>query len=294
MSCKESVVQFGQAQGLLGILCEPSQAQKSDLCVIMLNAGLLHRVGPFRLHVLMARRLAQLGVSSLRLDLSGLGDSASRRSGKSVQANATEDVREAMDEIRARTDARRFVLAGLCSGAENAHYIGLELDDIAGLILIDGFLHRTKRYYWHHYLPRLMSPSKLIDWSLRRIVMFMQRNRESAKRLTAAADIWNVPSPPIEQISGELQTIIDKGTKILAVYTGGLGYCSYEDQMRDAYQTVDFKGQLTTALELDADHTFSIARHRERLFDLIDAWVTDQVSRDEDNDHRIQDSGSDA
>ena len=42
---------------------------------VFLSAGLLHRVGPHGLHVRLARELAQMGFSSLRVDLAGTGDS---------------------------------------------------------------------------------------------------------------------------------------------------------------------------------------------------------------------------
>jgi hypothetical protein len=44
----------------------------------MSNAGMLHRVGPYRLHVRLARDLARMGFSSLRVDLADTGDSPLR------------------------------------------------------------------------------------------------------------------------------------------------------------------------------------------------------------------------
>ena len=244
----------------------------------MLNAGLLHRVGPFRMHVQLARQLAQRGISSLRLDLSGLGDSAARRSGKSVQHNAMEDVRESIALLRERTQLNRFVILGLCSGAENAHHIGVNVADVAGLIMIDGILHKTRRYYIAHYLPRVLSVTKWADWLIRRAMVLSPESRKAAKLLAAAADIWDVPSPPIEQVSKELQTIVDNETEVLSIFTGGLGYCSYANQMRDAYSEVDFKGRLTTIYQKPADHTFSVAAHRKQLFKNIEEWLFEKFT----------------
>ena len=66
-------MRFGPDEQLVGILTHPEAA--SSTAVTILNAGVLHRIGPHRLHVLLARRLAELGFHALRLDLGGIGDS---------------------------------------------------------------------------------------------------------------------------------------------------------------------------------------------------------------------------
>ena len=95
---KEQVCQFGPGDNLLGILTTPDEDKKVDGApiAIILNAGIVHRIGPFRLHVDLARKLANLGFTTLRLDLSGLGDSQAR-SGKieSNQSRALLDVTDA-------------------------------------------------------------------------------------------------------------------------------------------------------------------------------------------------------
>ena len=73
--------QFGAGGRLVGILTMPSVPPRNaqELPVfVYLSAGLLHRVGPYRLHVHLARELAQMGFTSLRVDLAGSGDSPRR------------------------------------------------------------------------------------------------------------------------------------------------------------------------------------------------------------------------
>ena len=76
----ETICQFGPNNGLTGILTEPDESVRvADAPVaLILNAGIVHNIGPFRLHVDIARLLAAAGFSSFRIDLSGLGDSATR------------------------------------------------------------------------------------------------------------------------------------------------------------------------------------------------------------------------
>ena len=74
----EEPLQFGEGGRLFGILTlpgmPPRRAQELPVFVF-LSAGLLHRVGPHGLHVRLGRELAQMGFSSLRVDLAGTGDS---------------------------------------------------------------------------------------------------------------------------------------------------------------------------------------------------------------------------
>ena len=49
---------FGPGGGLFGIETLPAQRREGAPTVLLLNAGLLHRVGPNRFNVELARRLA--------------------------------------------------------------------------------------------------------------------------------------------------------------------------------------------------------------------------------------------
>ena len=67
---------FGTSHRLFGVLVKPRVASADRPAVIMTNAGTVHRIGPHRLYVDLARELAELGFTVLRMDLSGIGDSA--------------------------------------------------------------------------------------------------------------------------------------------------------------------------------------------------------------------------
>ena len=69
----ERSVRLGRL-GLFGIVSEPLQPTDRPT-VVFLNAGLIHHVGPARLWVTLGRELASVGIPTLRLDLSGLGES---------------------------------------------------------------------------------------------------------------------------------------------------------------------------------------------------------------------------
>ena len=74
---KEKPVQFGPDGNLVGVMARPASGDVASTrpAVLFLNAGVIHRIGPHRLHVNLARYFAMRGVTSLRIDLSGIGDS---------------------------------------------------------------------------------------------------------------------------------------------------------------------------------------------------------------------------
>lgn len=103
---------------MFGVATHPVVAPATSTCVVMFNSGAQSHIGPHRLHVDLARSLAQAGVRSLRVDLPGRGDSPESRQG---QVQAFVAARDA--EIDAIVDAGGdgpVVALGLCTGAWDA------------------------------------------------------------------------------------------------------------------------------------------------------------------------------
>ncbi len=134
---KETALNFGQGGSLVGILTRPDEVQQGDLAVIFLNAGILHRVGPNRIHVRLARHLADRGVTSLRMDLPGVGDSGMLGTGLSLAEEGRQGIHAAMDLLQRQEVASRFVVFGLCSGADAAFQIACLEPRVVGIALVD-------------------------------------------------------------------------------------------------------------------------------------------------------------
>ncbi len=121
----ERPVIFGESR-LFGLLSEPIEAQRGVPSVVFLNAGLLHHVGPARLWVTLARRLAAQGVRVFRFDIGGIGDSpphVGARARVSYPSKAVADIAEAMQAIE--SGPNDVVLAGLCAGAYHSIEAGI-------------------------------------------------------------------------------------------------------------------------------------------------------------------------
>jgi dienelactone hydrolase len=116
---REEALLFGETSSLVGIITDPPETEKGKHlpAIILLNAGIIHHVGPHRLYVKMARRLAAMGFMVLRFDLSGVGDSTVRTDNLPFEKSAVSETREAMDALSAARGVEHFLLSGLCSGA---------------------------------------------------------------------------------------------------------------------------------------------------------------------------------
>jgi alpha-beta hydrolase superfamily lysophospholipase len=116
-SVRETFVHVPPA-GLFGIVSESSASTPSGPTVIFLSVANQPGVGPNRLWVELSREWAHYGVRSLRLDLSGLGDSPNRRSEHvrwcPHKPEAFDDVRDAA-QWASHDDPDNVILVGLCS-----------------------------------------------------------------------------------------------------------------------------------------------------------------------------------
>lgn len=117
--------------GLFGIETRVEDAgSTSDApTVLLLNNGTHHHVGPSRAWVELARRWAAAGIRSIRLDLSGMGDSPKRDAADALWAcNKPDAFDDVADAVRwACPEPANAVLVGLCSSGYQALESALDL-----------------------------------------------------------------------------------------------------------------------------------------------------------------------
>ena len=144
---EEQWCRFGADKHLVGVLSRATPA-KDRPAVVIFNAGAVHRVGPNRVGVTLAREFAAAGFACLRFDLEGIGDSVLRAPGRENHPypdTAIADAKAAFDFLRREFGYTRFIPLGLCSGAHNTFHAGLQLADhsICELVLINPLT-----FYW--------------------------------------------------------------------------------------------------------------------------------------------------
>ena len=138
---QESFARFGPERGLFGVLAEsPISTTRAGLAVLLLTTGAVHHIGANRIYVDIARRLAALGVISLRYDVAGIGDSPAedeRWENHPYPPRLESDALAAIEHLRRERGCDRFVLAGLCSGAYAAFRAALIADGVVETIMIN-------------------------------------------------------------------------------------------------------------------------------------------------------------
>lgn len=137
-------------QTLFAIVTEPAAravgADTSDYGVVMLNVGATHHIGPNRMYVELSRRWAARGYVVMRLDLAGLGDSATRPGHQKNQVyppEALHDIGVAIEFLRQQRGVRNVTLAGVCAGAYHALRSA-----ISGLPINTVLLVNPLTFYW--------------------------------------------------------------------------------------------------------------------------------------------------
>ncbi|HEX8030928.1 MAG TPA: alpha/beta fold hydrolase [Vicinamibacterales bacterium] len=240
--------------------------------VLFLNAGVIHRVGPHRLHVNLARRLATAGVTSLRLDLSGIGDSRSIPGALSFRQSAVADTRAAMNWLAAETGHARFVLFGLCSGADNAIATAMADERVAGLVLLDPPAYATPQARARKLMTRVRAqrgPLALAGWLAGSLARYVGRTSQSD--LVGGREV-----PPAAEYRAQLATLVDRGVAILAVYSGGLGErYNHADQLFELFP--ELRGKVDRAHFPSANHVFTELEAQAALTVTVMDWMVRQT-----------------
>jgi hypothetical protein len=279
----EQAVCFPNARpSLVGVITESgkrSNPQKPTL--VFLNAGLLHRVGPNRLYVRLAREAARRGLNSLRFDLSGIGDSLPRTDSLPLRAAALSDVHDALDFLSTAMCASSFVLLGLCSGADLAFRTAVADTRVVGVVLIDGLPYRTIRSRATDHLHRLTRGLMRVKWRsvfaangpvwrrLHSLTGSNARPRDlgaGATTQTAGRD-----TPPRAEAEAALQELVGRGVRLMVVYTEGRGY-NYRRQFADLFPAVSADKVMVKYFE-GTDHTFNLLASQDRLARAVDQWI---------------------
>lgn len=260
----ETPVQIGRGEGLSAMLTHPPAIDTSRPVFVILNAGLLHRVGPFRLHVQLARRLAEQGFPALRLDLSGIGYSPRHPEYRGLEA-ALEDARVVFRWLRETYSLNKPVLMGSCSGADLAHRITVADERVQGYAMLDGYAYHNTRSALSYYATRAHRPRMWGKW--------LQAHLQRVPEDQGDEEFWDSEIPPVEQFRSELAVLIARAIPLLYVYSGSVREYAYEHQFFDVCPQAR-EGRVTVRYYPHADHTYLLERHRQVLLDSVCEWAT--------------------
>jgi pimeloyl-ACP methyl ester carboxylesterase len=263
---RESGVRFGAGRGLVGIVSEAANGAMNEEStgVIILNAGLVHRVGPNRLHVRLARSFAERGYPVLRFDLSGIGDSEPGRSTVPAADRWVIETREAMDHLAGAMGVRRFVAIGSCSGAVVAYRTAIADERVARL----GLINPNGPTLLRHFMRTASSHPN--TW--RRLLRGRARLRAQYAGIVRRA---RGPERPVQSAADAIADLRALGTRavemllVLSEWDPSLDY--YRHVLR---HRIDAAGVAVQChIVPGADHQMSVVENQRSLARILEEWI---------------------
>lgn len=296
---KEEARLFGKNNSLVGVITYPDESLRKPTfpAIIFLNAGLIHHIGPNRLYVKLARRLAAAGFPVLRFDLSGIGDSKPRQDNLPFEKSAVDDVQQAMDDLTKKLGVTSFVLMGHCAGAFNSFSTASVDPRVTGAVMINpeganddwsDFDRKRKvsRYYQGYYSRdaltsrerwvKLLTGRASYGSIIRNVAVNIVWNRISTtffrfrkKLATRGAD-----DKAMQAAMTTLRTITGRGGSILFVYSeGSTGFMRVQHIFEGDLKDLNAAGKVKLAVIPEADHVFTLASMQTRLTNAITEWM---------------------
>ncbi|MGH9557607.1 MAG: alpha/beta fold hydrolase [Bryobacteraceae bacterium] len=278
-----------------GVLSEPARnAPAADCCVLFLNAGGVRHIGPNRMWVEAARRQAAKGIASLRLDLASIGESDGAPNldvPEMYRENLVEQVERAMDFLRSRVGARRFIAIGLCSGAFWSYHAALRNPEICAAVLLNPSL-----FFWDPAVDRrrllrrggtgLITPAywwRALHGRFR-IGHAARAARDALAELRTSLAAFSRPQIPAEKMAEAWKIVEGHGTRVTLVFS----------ENEPLYREMEEERQLPPAgnsrLRIvrigKAGHTLRPRWAQNLVHDLIDAEIGAALEENRVDDYR--------
>lgn len=267
----EAPLRFGN--GLFGIRCQPPAVLPRTPAVLFVNLGAFVHSGHGRHTTTLARTLARFGVTSLRMDLRGVGDSADRPDGESplYKLDAVDDLRAAIDVLTEDT-ARPVIVVGACNGAYLAFHAICQDPRITAAVLINLYCfdweltHGGESYGAKPARHISAYAAMLLKWGTWRRLLTGAAPvgkivRSLARRSTARLiDKFVKPAGSNERsrsISARIADVRRRGARLVVIYSAGdLGLVDLRTQLGSLDEAAAILGEPVRVIA-DADHAFS-------------------------------------
>jgi len=273
VSLTEQAVHLGAEGRVAAMISLPRTVTPGRPAIVLLNAGILNRVGPYRLYVKLSRALAAAGFIAMRLDVSGLGYTSNNPSADGVDA-ACQDTQAAIDFLNLNYGCEQVVLAGICSGADNAHRIARVEPRVAGGIFIDGYAYASRQSKFHYYKRKVFRLQAWRDWLKAKTGATDGVDELEIDRPAELEDIWQFDDPPEQEFRTDLEHFLGQGKALHYIYSGVVPGYSYADQFFDSFP--ETRGAVNVSFYPDVDHTFILEQDKQELISCIVKWCKEK------------------
>jgi hypothetical protein len=284
---REEALLIGSEHAVVGVFTPAIEKAGgfSNMAAICITAGLLHHVGPHRMHVLLARALAKEGISTLRFDLSGIGDSAIRTDDLIANEVPVREINDAIKMLETR-GYTRFILFGICSGAMRAAKAASGNSKIAGIILVntggdDGSAEvdtgPAAQLYLKKSLWNLSSWKNLFTGKVKYRALFYVLSSALIKKLKSV----NKPSSSVEDLlRSKVELYSRQGTSILSVLSDR--HAQVYELYQQAYDNLR-SARFKTLVYPNTDHLFTSISLQRDLIDQICRWSVELAAANADS-----------
>jgi pimeloyl-ACP methyl ester carboxylesterase len=271
----ERTLAFGDG-GLVGTICLPDKPRPGGVGQVLFNAGVVHRVGPHRINVRLARALARQGIASIRFDLAGMGDSPRATAGRDFESQAVVDLRSAMDELGSAADLERFALFGFCSGGVHSFAAAQADPRVAGIVLYDTYIYPTLRARLNRYrnsIRRKGFAAALGGWAARRLAPSAGAPRLGNGGADNGVSIaFHVPTR--EEFAKTVHALHARGVQVSVIYSGGFPEIfNYAGQFEDVFAASGITRFVTCDYLPEMDHTATLIAAQAELLRRLEAWT---------------------
>ncbi len=279
-ACEETVTLNGSAP-LFGILSKPNRPQQAAPAFLFMTTGAIRHTGSGRIAVLLARRLAELGLTSLRFDIAGVGDSPDREG----QRDPIEHLADAFSDVEAALDwagARGYpgaVLVGFCRGAQLACNMAFRDRRVRGQILFapppffwnDEPAHRAPNTN-RRYLSMLMDPATWSSIAKGEIRPFQLVR--GAYRMVSRIAGKLTGRTPADGAAERLRTLKGRGVETLLLY-GDKDEFLFENEEYFSAGRDRFRERLgmETVILNGVDHQYYDALQRSLIIETIERQI---------------------
>lgn len=234
----------------------------NDTAVLFLVGGPQYRVGSHRQFVQLSRFLAKAGISSMRFDYCGMGDSYGD---KRSFDDSTEDITTALDTLlTCEPHIKKVYLWGLCDAASMALIYGWQDSRIKGLILLNPWLENeaakanvmltdyyVKRFFSRNFWQKLLLGKVNVAKSLNEVHDFSKaRSHDSEQANSGLTEGYQkLMLTGLKKFNGPITMMLSGNDLTAQIFEQQIG------------QSSRWKKWMTRKIQVhklpDADHTFS-------------------------------------
>lgn len=280
---KERALKIGKPSPLIAIACEGKEFDANKPAVLILNSGVMHHVGACRFSVKLARALAQHNFLSLRFDFSGVGDSETRPGGLDFAEVSSSETIEVMDYLEKKKGIKRFIIYGLCSGADAAYETAIKDSRVEAICQIDPYCYQTPDWFWRHYGPKLFN---LQNWLNRLSKLLPQKPQPDNGAAIPKPGTDNIEAaeylrvfPAKAEVEQNIAALIQRQVHLYSIFTSAQSeILNASGQFAKSFSSIDFGQLLRCEYYADLTHIITEPHYQKLLVDNICQWASD-VSR---------------